>query len=253
MTNCTFMYDNLFDAAVLTPSTQNNNFPVSNIQHRWFTKVWRSADDTGTLTENIVIDLGASPGAVWAFALKKHNFSSSAVVRIQANASDSWGSPSVDVTLSLADLLVYFWSSAQTYRYWRLDMVDSAPVGAYLEIGRLFLGAYFSPSINMNNNYKKRISDPSDLNWSDGGQIVTNQKTRFHQYDISFEYLPPADLAEFETMFNDRGVGREFFFCRDRDLPLTTTIYCRMNRDMEIEHVGLEQFYNVTMGIEELR
>jgi len=253
MTNCSFLYENLFDAAVLTPSTQNNNFPATNIQHRWFTKVWRSTDDTGTLTESVVADLGASPGAVWAFALKKHNFSSSAVVKIQANAANSWGAPSVDVTLTMADLLVYFWSSAQTYRYWRLYIVDSAPAADYLEVGRMFLGPYYSPSINMSNNYKKRLSDPSDLNWSDGGQLVTNQKSRFRQIEMVFQYLPPTDLAEFEALFEDRGIGREFFFCRDRDLKDSTTIYCRMNKDMEIEHVGLEQFYNITMGIEELR
>lgn len=253
MTNCTFMYENLWDTAALTPSTQNSNFPAINTQHRWFTKTWRSADDTGTLTESIVADLGASPGAVQAFALKKHNFSASAVVKIQANATDAWTSPSVDVTLTLADLLVYFWSTPQTYRYWRLYVVDSDPVAEYLEVGRIFIGPYFSPSINMNNDYKKRLSDPSDLDWSDGGQIVTNQKTRFRQFDLAFNYLPPADVAEFEALFDDRGIGREFFWCRDRDLMTTTTIYCRMTKDIDIDHVGLEQFYNVVVGIEELR
>ena len=253
MTNCTFLWKNKWDLATLTPSTANPLFPVSNTQHRWHTFTWRSVDDTGTLTESIVADLGASPPAIQAFVLKNHNFSSSAVVKIQGNATDSWGSPSVDVTLTVANLITYFWSTPQTYRYWKIDIVDSAPVGAYLEIGRVFLGPYYSPSVNLSKNYKRSYEDPSDVMYSDGGQIATNQKTRFRTMSMKFEYMPAVDADAFDEMFVDRGVGRELFYTRDRDLASTTTWYVRFSTKPTIDHVFGEIYYTIACEIEELR
>lgn len=252
MTNCTFCYDNLWDLATLTPSTQNTNFPATNTQHRWVTRTWRSVDDTGTLTEYIVANFG-SARAVQAFILKNHNFSSSAVVKIQANSSDSWTTPPVDVTCTTAELIAYFWDTVQTYQYWRVYVVDSAPVAAYLEIGRVFLGPYYSPSINLSIDYKKSFQDPSDIMYSDGGQISTNQKIRFRVLALRFEYLPPDDITSFDTMFLDRGLGKELFFTRDRDLKNTTTMYVRFSTPPQLQHVFMEQYYNLEMELEELR
>lgn len=250
MTRVTFMYDNLWDGAALTASSQNPNFLAINTQHRWHTRTWRSFGGGGTLTENIVADMGSAV-AVQAFALKNHNFSPSAAVRIQANASNSWGSPSVDVSVPLAtDLLAYFWGTPQSYQWWRLSVVDSAPVTTYLEIGRLFVGPYFSPSINISIGYKRHYSDPSDVLYSDGGQIVTNQKTRFQNLDLQFQYLSDVDIASFDAMFLNRGIGKEFFYTRDRDLPLTSTMYVRLKSEPEITHVYDDNIFNLNISLE---
>jgi hypothetical protein len=253
MTNCTFCYTNLWDLATLTPSSQQTNFPVSNTQHRWLSKTWRSATGSGTLTANIVADLGSSPQSVQAFFLKNHNFSPSATVKIQANTTNSWTSPPVDVTLTLAELIVYFWSTSKTYRYWRVYVEDTAPVTNYLEIGRIFLGPYFTPSVNLSIDYQKTFEDPSDLLLSDGGQLSTNQKTRYRTLQIQFQYLPPDDVTEFETMFLTCGLGKELFFTRDRDSGISTSMYCRISSTPTITHVFMEQYYNLSMSLEELR
>lgn len=252
MTRVTFAWNNLYDLATITPSSQNPSFPATNLKNRWHTKTWRSTDDTGTLTESIVANMGSAQG-VQFFAAKNHNFSSSAVVKIQANSSNSWSTPPVDVTLTLnSGLLAYYWSSVQTYQYWRYYIVDSAPVAEYLETGRLWLGPMFSPSVNIINDYGKNYEDPSGIMESDGGQILTNQKSRFKTLDISFEYITDDDLTSFEEMIEDRGYGRELFFTRDRDAALTTTMYCRIGK-AQTKHVGLEQYYNLGMSLVELR
>lgn len=254
MTNATFLWDNLWDESTLTASSQNPLFPAINTQHRWHTRVWRSATGAGTLTESIVADLGSAQ-AVQAFALKNHNFSSSAVVKIQANTSDSWtGTLPVDVTLTLnSDIMTYFWSAAQTYQYWRLYIVDSAPLTTYLKVGRVFLGPYFSPTVNLNKTYGKGYNDPSDIMESDGGQISTSQKTRYKDMSMAFEYITPADLASFEEMFESRGFGLPFFFTRDRALGNTTTMYVRMPSKPQTTHIERDQIYSVSLEIEELR
>jgi len=253
MTNVTFCWQNYVDSATLTKSSQNPSFSVENLKHRWATKTWRSADNTGTLTEWVAADLGSAQ-AIQFFAIKNHNLSSSAVAKIQADDDPAFGSLGVDVTLTKASgLLAYYWASPQTYRYWRYYTVDSAPLTTYLEAGRMWLGPYFRPALNIVNNYRRPVDDPTAVMLSDGGQVSTNQKTRFRTLSMSFEYLGPDDVEDFETMFMDRGRGRELFFTRDADLPLTTTIYCRIASALDIGHEGLEQYYNLGLTLEELR
>lgn len=253
MTRCTFMYNNLWDkAVVITPNSQDPLFPAINTQHRWLSKTWRTVVSSGTLTASCVIDLGSAQ-AVQAFILKGHNLSSSATIKIQGNASDVWTAPSVDVTLTLADLITYFWTAEQTYRYWRVIAVDSNPVTTYLEFNRTFLGPYFSPSVNLIDGYTKTYKDPSDIEFSDNGQISTNQKTKYRTIRMDFENIVALDEAEFDEMFLAVGSSLNLFWTLDRDQATTTTKYVRITGDPEITHVARDDIYNVSMSIEELR
>jgi len=252
MTKCTFCYQNLFDSATLSASSQNPSFPVINLQHRWCTKTWRSASGVGTLSANIVIDFSVAK-SVKAFFLFPHNFSSQAVVKIQANSTDSWDSPAVDQTATLGSVVYYFWSSAQSYRFWRVTITDSSPITNYLEAGRIFLGNYFEPSINISNAYQLVYTDPSDVMISDGGQITSAQKTRYKTYQIKFETLPVADKNTLVNIFGERGKALDWVFIIDRNDMQNTFVYCRFSTDLNIEHLWSEQYFDVSFSIEELR
>ena len=367
MTNITFNWDNWVDSSTVAYSSQQSNFPASNIIHRWATRSWRSrygagtgwgrfviesgvndaldfnegggelnatitagtytadtlaaeikiqldaeggdtytvtyssstnkftiasdgstfelmwdsgtntattigssigfsvtADDTGALTytadniaihteEWIVSDLGSAK-AVWSVCLKKFNFSASAVVKIQANATNVWSSPSVNVTLSLVqDLKTHYFTSAQTYRYWRIYIQDAANDDGYIELGRVFIGPYLSPTKNINKNYSTNYADPSDSIMSDGGQISNNLKTKYRQFTFKFDFMSAADLALMVTMWNAVGHTKGFFFTLDRDNNDTTSYYAMYSQSMTVNHLARESLYEVSIHIEELR
>jgi hypothetical protein len=222
-----------------------------------------SADDTGAAgytADNIRIhseewlknDLGSAQ-SIQAFLFKKHNLSSTATAKIQGHTSDSWTSPDVDVSLSLtSDITIYYWSSAQNKQWWRYYVNDAENSDGYVEAGRLFLGGYFSPTVNMRKDYGKDYEDPSDLMYSDGGQLSVNRKTKYITMNMVFEYVTAADLATFEAMWDHLGKTREFFFTRDRDLASTTTQYMRIAHK-NAQHIAQESFYIISLVLEELR
>jgi hypothetical protein len=257
MTVATFSWKNLWDLATLTSRSQNPLFPASNTQQRWSSKVYRSVTDSGTLTEWLASDLGADPDPVQAFHLKNHNFSSSAVIHIQADDNPSFtniGTTGIDQNLILYDgLMSYFWATSQTFQYWRLYMVDTAPLGTYLKIGRIFLGPYFAPAINIQNDFSKKYNDPSDILSSDGGQLSSNQKTRYRTTPLKYEGLSDVDEALFDEFFMDRGASLEFFYTLDRTRASETTRYVRIVGVPEITHVAREEIYNVSFEMEDLR
>lgn len=223
------------------------------------------ADDTGSASytadyvrihteEWVSCDLGSAQ-TVQAFALKGHNLSSTAVVRIQANTANVWtGTPPVDVVVPLtAGLIVYHWASAlTTYRYFRYKIVDINNPDGYSESGRVFLGPIFSPGINISNNYRETYEDPSVITMSSGGQISSNQFSRYRVIEFSFEYSTYADAQNFISMFTSRGQSLDFFVTRDRDIS-GTTVYVRMTGQLRIQHVFMDTYFSVTLTLEELR
>lgn len=102
---------------------------------------WKS---TGITSESIVIDYGGAT-EVTGVVLQDHNFTGSAVVKFQANASDSWGSPSYSNTFSavsgsIPDPLYLY--PAQTYRYNRWYFEDTTNTDGYLRVGNIMHADY---------------------------------------------------------------------------------------------------------------
>jgi hypothetical protein len=222
-----------------------------------------STDDSGSLSytadyvrvhseEWIVNDLGSAQ-SVQAFALKFHNLQAGATARIQGHTANSWGSPDINVTLTVtADVMIYFWSSAQSKRYWRYYVKDADNPDLYTEAGCIYLGPMFSPSVNLRRDYKKGTEDPSEILFSDGGQISSNQRTRYRTIDLVFEYINASDLASFEAMFMDRGLSLPLFFVKDRDLAASTALYSRFSKAIQVDHILMESLYMVRLMVEEL-
>jgi hypothetical protein len=100
---------------------------------------WQSS---GIVTEHIVIDYGAATQFT-AVLICDHNLTDSAVVKIQANASDSWGSPSYDNTIStITDPLIVY--ADQTYRYNRWYFEDSTNPDGCIKIGNIMHTTYLA-------------------------------------------------------------------------------------------------------------
>lgn len=89
-----------------------------------------------------------NPASPEALVILDHNFSSSAVVKLQANNTnftDDWENPEYEAVLDYsADRIVQF-ISGRSYRYWRLAVFDPANPDGYIELGELFLGTGLTP------------------------------------------------------------------------------------------------------------
>lgn len=105
---------------------------------------WKTTGDT---SENAVIDHGSAT-QVTAAILADHNLTSGATVKYQRNATDSWGSPSVDYTFStITDPLIYYLD--QTYRYSRWLLEDPSNPDTYIQVGHI--GEYVYDSLEADN------------------------------------------------------------------------------------------------------
>lgn len=107
---------------------------------------FRFKDATGTKT--LLVDYGAAGRSVRSVMLLDHNLSSSASVVLKGNATASWLAPPVvkSVPWTKGSMGAFF--EGGWYRYWLLEITDSKNADAVIQIGKLWIDAYFQPSLS---------------------------------------------------------------------------------------------------------
>ncbi len=182
------LYDNLLDysTAVVTAGSEDADLPVANIQHPHRTKVYRTG--TSAAAEWIKIDL-ATAKAVQAVILLDHTLTSGdSLIKVQGNATDSWGAPTFDEAMTYnASALKHYLSSTQTFRWWRIIFTKSA-AGETRDIGRVFLGPYSEMTLGPRqpDGLDIQTEDLSETSRSLGGQTYSEIKSQYDVLKISF-------------------------------------------------------------------
>ena len=248
-----FLYDNLFDSATLTASTEDSSFPATNLQHSFKTKVW-TTDNAGTA--NLVIDYGSAT-SVTAVVLIGYDWGSApGTLDMEFNATDAWGAPSATEALTwVADPDAYGnvnviikTFSALNYRYNRLNVVH-AP-GDW-NLGRIFIGNYFEPTRTYRDHYEYPIIDPSYIQQTVSGQKHVDEITKYRRKSVEFFIETYAQMRLFQTLFNNAGYGKDIFASFDySNYPNNDTLYGKIVSS-KISYKNL--YWSATLTFEESR
>ncbi|MDD5533486.1 MAG: hypothetical protein PHC52_11890 [Syntrophales bacterium] len=221
-----FYWNNLADATatVETSSSAAAEYPLANIKNIWPTYVFRTAS------------LGAPDYIKWdlhtaqfvsCFILWNHNISAGATIRLQGNATDSWGTPTYDEAVTWTEEnLVHVLTSAVSLRWWRLIITDALNPDGYISAGCRFLGDVFQPG-ESNATRVPSLIDPSEIAFSRGGQLTAAQLDGYDQMSYAFDAVGAADQATMKTIYRALGTFKPYFIIEDSNYPTTTVYYVR--------------------------
>ena len=241
MANTRLLYNmDTWDAATIVGSSQaNTDLVPANVVHDHVAKMWRT---TGKASENIVFDLGTAT-QITVFSMFTFNLTAAATVTLQANASDSWGSPSYSQALTIATgsdgavlpRIVYFLD--QTYRYWRGTFADSGNTDSYLQIGRMAAGTYYETTRNINQNFSITMFDPSEGDRVPGRQTFFRNRNRYRQATVRFNLQSQAQTDKFSAVMEKVGNSRPIVLCLDpTDRPSKDSMYCYLETPLSQTH-----------------
>jgi hypothetical protein len=249
MAKCRFLYDNLWKTATLMASTAEVNFPVTNTQKRAPGRRWWST--TIVTDQTIVADLGADYATkpAWAFSIRGNNFTTAAVVTIQATHEDEaghWAAPDFEAVLSPVDnKMMGTFFDEQIFQFWRLLISDIDNPNVHVEAGPIFLGPYFQPAYSYKAGTTGTPEDLSVITKSAGGQrtVVIHDQSGVWQYAFRTSEKP-----SFETIRRAVGWSLPFWFCEDSDVP-NATLYV-VATAWEWEHYNLST-WTLTLSLAE--
>lgn len=195
-------------------------------------------------SEWIELDLGIATNPS-SFALigprnEPLKFSPNATIKLQANHTDTWTTPTWTTTLTYNDFALFITSDAgladDDYRFWRILIEDQNPNG-FVEVGAFMLGEFFNP-------VRGRVQFPLDISqedrttvvYSEGGQSYSDIKPKTASYSIKWFGLQKADIEYIEDQWARYGKGVPFFAAIDSTETFTTdaerrVIFCSFQNE----------------------
>lgn len=188
------------NATTIVASSENAQFPASNLKNKKNTKVFRSV----TASANIVFDMQTTEpvDSVLIKANWKTGRGFTGTLTVEANATDSWGAPAFSTTLSFNDEFnfgkVEF--AEQNYRFWRIVGTGSG----YLEISNLFIGKaipFVTNSIDYGWTMERKDNSKSRSNrYRQKFTDVTNEQSVIR---ASFKFLDKTELDVVLDVFEE--------------------------------------------------
>ncbi len=256
MANARILYNlDAWDAATITGSSQaNTDLAAANVVHDHVSKPWRT---TGKASENIVFDLGSAK-QITMFSMFVFNLTSSATVTLQANASNSWGSPSYSQALTMAtnadseviQRLVYFLN--QTYRYWRVTFADAGNADSYLQIGRIAAGTYYEAVRNIGQSFSINMIDPSEGEKAPGRQTFFRARKRFRRANIAFQLQNQTQTDKLSAVMEKVGNSKPLVLSLDpTSRPTKDSMYCYLSTPLSQTHQFIGQYSTAMLVFEE--
>lgn len=239
-------YDNKADGVtpVLSTATENANFPLANLQHQFKTKTFRTdVDQASPLDGEVTWDMGSAI-QINAIAIINHNLDSGGTYKLQGNATDSWGSPTVDETITHNSGMMLKYITGDTLRYWRLDIAKSTDT--FIEMGRVFLVSYYQPARQYNTRWSQTPVDSSRQSSSEGLQIHSDEQDMHDLLALTFNQISDAEKYNNLLPFlNNVKKSKSFVISLDIDNYLSElSFYVKIDRMPPIQHqiVGLHNF-----------
>lgn len=199
-----------------------------------------SASDTGSLdylADDIVLhteewikfDLGDSSNPKGFIITGPRNgslgISSTAIVKLQANNSDSWFSPALDLTLAYSDKTIFHFdtSGIGSYRYWRLVIIDQDNANGYVEFSKIFLGDVIEPTQGaIQFPFRARLADLTQVVESQTGVSFANERQKTMEMRFNWLGLRYSEVEELRDFWEDVGLSTPFFIHIDPNLVLSS-------------------------------
>lgn len=191
------------DEVTLTASTEDSEFPVSNLKDQVRSKVWRT---TSATSQSVIIDLQTAEEidsfAVLFRADQPIKLSNSPTLTLEASGSPDFTSPLLSQTVSLDDdngVITHFFATTQEHRYWRFVMDDAANAYGYFEISNIVLSSSLKLDIGVGVGFKWSLLDQTDVSRTDFGQRFYDVKPQMKEFDFT---IPLSVFSEYEDLLN---------------------------------------------------
>lgn len=236
-------YNNLIDTLLvgnIVASTEAIYYPISNIQDQMLAKRYRT---TGITAQTITFDFGAAV-SIDTFAIIDHNISTAATITVSANSTNSFPGATTETITGNANMILKFFT-AHNYRYWRVTINDPTNTDGYLEMGRVWLGAYtaISPSSLLGFDITKKRNDTVDH--GRGRQKYASEGIGWRKFNFEFPPTNYAMVKKVEDMFDFVGLHSSFIFCNfdtNRDYQIVEPCYCSFSKELSFEHTKNMKF-----------
>lgn len=205
---------------------------------RW--KTWKSplrAQD-----EWVKFDMGGNQSLQF-FAVMDAVIHAGGSLKVQANATDVWTSPTIDVTFTVPTVdYTRVWTvwrpSASSLRHVRFYFTNPLLVTAQVSLGAVFAGTYLEPSRSISRNgLSFQRTDSSVQRYAMGGQRSSYTRAKFHTVNGRLPLQTASERNELRRAFETVGSSIPVVFALDPN-DASLIFYGTLADTLSAEHDG---------------
>lgn len=244
------LYDNnVFDAAI-DSSTEHPEFTFSSaLIDRRLSRVGRTLD----VDDQWIKFSFTAAIAVTHIAILNHNFTSSAVVTIEANTSDSWTTPAFSHVCTIADEIICNDGSTHSYQYWRITIDDPTNTNTYLELAYVYLGGHADFPYYDTTPAFGWIST-AEASQSASGQLYGDKRIQLKTVETTHPDVNQTDLDAIIAFFESMDKVTPFILLLAEDsLDVYHPLYCFLTNDISATKESNALTYNLKLSFRECR
>lgn len=143
----------------------------------------------------------------------KYKLSQNAEIYVQGNATNEWSSPAFNQLMTVSEdyeTTSLYLTNPESYRYWRVKIVDAANPCLYVSLGVLILGKAETLQ-NPDNGFTWNISDTSNVTSNDFGNTWVDEFPQLNTLSMNFNLLDYEVAEALEKMFKVCGNRKPVF------------------------------------------
>lgn len=251
----TYNFDT-FNAATITSSTEaSSDLGDDNVIDPQPSKKWKTTSKTGNW---IKFDLGSAVN-LKTLGLFVFNWTSSATVKLEANATDSWGTPTYSSTLTIltdADGVVekrLVFNLDQTFRWWRLTIEDAGNSDAFITLGIMQMGVYYEFDRNIREGFSLSRTDPSQISKTPGSYSQAQVRDRFGNASFMVPVIDNTQRDKLTAIFNKIGNNLPCIIEIDPTNRISAdSMWARITTPMGFAHRTITYWDAIRLNFEEL-
>lgn len=220
---------------------------------------WRSSN---VLTEQQIVIKTDIEKEIDTFAILGHNFTPSAVVRIEANFNNEFTAPPfsqvVPVDEDTENLILANDGFGAAYNYFRIRILDPGNPCGYVEMGRVVGGEAFTYQNNedITDDYRVINNDESETMKTQGYFRASNENVVVREFSANFQKIKTElpdnqNFIQFRRMFKSLKTTRPFLMVLDRDNPNVLNMWCQFTKLPDFAYT-VNRFVNYPIRIEEV-
>lgn len=214
------------DAALITVGSQVPTLPGSNVQQPHVCQKW--ATISGVTGSSLTFDMRSSVACALLSVIGT-NMSAAATLRLRASDVD----PAALATLLLdtgaiaAGIKAGYGAAYKSFapitaRYWRLDLTD-ATLPDHIEVGRVFLGSSWAPSVNQLWDYNITAVDDSPITRSYGKQDFPDVRPQQRLLIFELEWMDRNEMyTNAFALARANGVVKDILVIPDINSPFVS-------------------------------
>jgi len=161
-------------------------------------------------------------------AILNHNISSSATIKAIGADDEDFTTNKVEeiVTYNENDIF-YFFDSAETKQYWKIEIQDPANPNSYIQYGHILLGTYTELNKAYGKDHEDGPEDRSEEEYSSSLVLYGEKKESLQTWTLPYIGLNDASKSYIKDMLEEVGRVKSWIICFDYTSPNSNSYYVR--------------------------